>query len=256
MRRRRAALVVLSVLGLLLLAAPASAGGPTSALLVVPGAGSTASLYASDDDYATLARLVGASDADGTAGRVDRSGTDHQVGAGVTVTWLIHDVQVWRVDRIYPAAEGGPWISTQVAVGGTGSIWDSQVVWHTAADGPALAALLDRLGLGAASSAASGPASGPASDAAAGPAAGSAAGPDTAPAPGRAAGASKDTASDSGGWPGWAWGLAGLAMGAALAVVTGRVRGRRTAESVEEAPWPVGDELSSAAPRSKQLSGR
>jgi hypothetical protein len=257
MRRVRAALTALFLALLSVFAAgPASAGGPTSALLVWPDSGRTASLYASDDDYTELARLVGALEPDGYAGEVSSTGAGHDSGPMVTVTWLIHDVQVWRVDRIYPAAEGGPWISTQVAVGGTGSIWDSQVVWHTAADGPALAALLDRLGLGAASSAASGPASGPASDAAAGPAAGSAAGPDATPAPGQAAGPSEDAASDPGGWPGWAWGLAGLAMGAALAVVTGRVRGRRTAESVEEAPWPVGDELSSAAPRSEQLSGR
>ena len=29
------------------------------------------------------------------------------------MTWLIHDVAVWRVDRVYLGDEGGPWIATQ-----------------------------------------------------------------------------------------------------------------------------------------------
>ena len=42
-----------------------------------------------------------------TRPRVRASGS-HEEGAGVTLTWLIHDVQVWRVDRVYLGAEGGP----------------------------------------------------------------------------------------------------------------------------------------------------
>ena len=149
MRRRRAALVVLMIVLIsLLVAGPASAGGPTSVLLVEPGTGRTASLYTGDADYEALAELVGAFDSPGVAGTSDPSGTSHEVGTVVTLTWLIHDVQVWRVDRIYLDAKGGTWISTQSDVSGSGTIWDIPPVWHTAASGKELAALLDRLGVG------------------------------------------------------------------------------------------------------------
>lgn len=148
MRRCRAALVVLTIMLIsLLVAGPASAGGPTSVLLVVPGTGQTASLYTGAADYEALAALVGAFDTPGVAGTVDPSGTSHDVGTGVTLTWLIHDVQAWRVDRVYLEADGGPWISTQIATDGSGTIWDTPLVWHTAASGKELAALLDRLGV-------------------------------------------------------------------------------------------------------------
>ncbi|MGH8964759.1 MAG: hypothetical protein ACRDXB_05445 [Actinomycetes bacterium] len=147
MRRRRVALVVLTAALLsVLVAGPAAAGGPTSALLVVPGTGQTASLYTGDPDYEALAGLVGAFEPDGAAGTVDESGATHGSGPGVTVTWLIHDVQVWRIDRIFADAQGGPWISTQLVAPGSA---DPQPVWHTATDGPALTRLLDRLGLSA-----------------------------------------------------------------------------------------------------------
>src|SRR4051794_23270920 len=97
------------LLALTFSAGPASAGGPTSAILSVPGSGVTASLYYTDDAYDQLVRLVGASST--SAGGTDASGASHESGAGVHVTWLIHDVQPWRVDRIYLDAEGGPWIA-------------------------------------------------------------------------------------------------------------------------------------------------
>lgn len=235
MRRFRAALTTLFlVLCSLLVAGPASAGGPTSALLVVPGTGSTASLYASDDDYAALAGLVGAFEPDGHAGHVSSSGAGHDTGPMVTVSWLIHDVQVWRVDRIFPLAEGGPWVSTQVAGGGTGGVLDRPAVWHTSADGPALTALLDRLGVGAGSRTAAD--TGAAQEAAAVPR------PAGQPSGDPAAGA-------SGGLPGWAWGLGGLALGAGVALAATRAASRRGARADEMPPWPVADELSSSAPR-------
>ncbi len=71
----------------------------------------------------------------------------HAYGAGVTVTWLVHDVEPWRVDRIYLGAQDGPWISTQVS-DGSGSIWESPVLWHQPEQGKRLAGLLEGLGLG------------------------------------------------------------------------------------------------------------
>ena len=229
MRRCRAPVAVLMlVLISMLVTVPASAGGPTSVLLVSPGTGETASLYAGDAYYEALAGLVGAFEAGGVAGTVDRSQTPHEVGSAVTVTWLIHDVQVWRVDRVYVGADHGPWISTQSAVGGSSTIWDSPVVWHTATDGRELAALLARLGVGSA----------PTGDTSA-----------TASAPTLGAGAADpDTGPRSAG--GLVWGLAGLALGVALAAATVRLRSSlEPALDHAEPSWPMTDQLSSPSPR-------
>lgn len=131
-----------------LIAAPAAAGGPTSALLSIPGAGSTASLYYTDPEYDELAELVGVSQPSGT---FDTEPGTHASGPGITITWLIHDVDPWRVDRVYLGGEDGPWISTQTA-SGNASMWESPVRWHRPEDGARLARLLDGLGLGTAAS--------------------------------------------------------------------------------------------------------
>lgn len=141
--------IVLCVIGfVLVLVAPAYAGGPTSAILSVPGEGKTASIYYTDPEYDQLGQLLGTTNGTGVSGKVDNSGQGHESGPGVTVTWLIHDVDPWRIDRIFINAEGGPWVSTQVMTGGSGSIWDSPVVWHQPTSGKELAMLLDELGVG------------------------------------------------------------------------------------------------------------
>lgn len=270
MRRCRAALAVLTItLTSLVVAGPASAGGPTSVLLVVPGTGQTASLYTGDADYEALAASVGAFEASGVAGTVDPSGTSHEHGTGVTLTWLIHDVEVWRVDRVYVGADGGPWISTQSVAGGSGTIWDSPVVWHTAARGKELAALLDRLGVSPGS---------PAGDSGAvTPRNGAERDVDTdISASAAAAHESKQTASQEAdiGTPstgGLVWGLAGLTLGVALTMAGTRLLpNSRTAtdepatdEAAEDGPadtdispgpaselnWLLTDELSSPPKR-------
>ena len=133
---------------LTLAAAPAQAGGPTSAILSVPGAGTTSSLYYTDPEYDELAGLVGVDQPSGTFEGTESGAHEH--GAGVTITWLIHDVSPWRVDRVYLGGKGGPWIATQV--GGAEAIWESPVLWHHPEDGARLTALLDDLGLGTAAS--------------------------------------------------------------------------------------------------------
>jgi hypothetical protein len=213
MRSRRAAIFVLTVLMLSLLGAlPAAAGGPTSVLLVAPDTGRTASLYSGNGsgDYETLAELVGAFDADG-AGAEDRSGASHDQGAGITLNWLAHDVAVWRVDRVFLDAPGGPWISTQT-VDGSGDVWDKPAAWHKAERGGELAALLDRLGVGP--RARTQPPASPAAVA--------------APRQGADAVTRPSPQSTSG----VVWGAAGLALGAALTLVgvsaSRLVRGRRS----------------------------
>ncbi|MDT7789196.1 MAG: hypothetical protein QOF58_7615 [Pseudonocardiales bacterium] len=218
MRRCRAAFAVLTlVLFSLLVAGPAQAGGPTSVLLVVPGAGQTASLYMSDADYGVLAGIVGAFEA---GGGVDRSDASHESGAPVTVTWLIHDVQVWRVDRIHLGGEGGPWISTQLATGKAASIWDSKPVWHTAAHGRELTPLLDRLGVSPDPGGSGGPAATGANITGGG--IGTPIAPPTAaagePKPGPDQASDEQTDSRSG----WVWGLAGLGIGVAFTMAAVR----------------------------------
>jgi hypothetical protein len=145
-----ALLSTLAIPTVALVASPAGAGGPTSALLSIPGAGSTSSLYYTDPEYDELASLVGVSEPSGTY--EGRESAGHQFGPGVTVTWLVHDVEPWRVDRIYLGGAGGPWIATQVSDFSGGSIWDSPVLWHRPPNGKQLADLLDGLGLGTAAS--------------------------------------------------------------------------------------------------------
>src|SRR5215210_3464742 len=138
-----------TILGCLavLIAGPASAGGPTSALLVNPGSGRTASLYISDSAYDGLAKLVGVDGIGGSAGKAIQPPDLADTATGVNVTWLIHDVEVWRVDRIYVTPDGGPWIKTQTMLDSSPDVASSGESWHAAADGPALVALLERMGV-------------------------------------------------------------------------------------------------------------
>ena len=216
----RALAVVLTAWVLVLLApsGPASAGGPTSALLSVPGQARTASLYYTDDAYDQLAGLVDV----GASGTVDRSGETHDRGTTVTVTWLIHDVEPWRVDRIYLGADG-PWIATQEMAGGATSIWDSPVIWHQPTDGKALIGLLDSLGVGQAGAAtgtgAVDEAAAPAEPEPAVPAAVEPASTTAPPADDGPATSARDRA--------W-WALGGLAGGVLLAAGWTRLRSSRT----------------------------
>lgn len=96
---------------LLLAPVPASAGGPTSVLLVSPNRQVAAALYNDDTAYTRLHQLLGESPvADPTAPPLHGGpGTE-----AINVTWLMHDVWVWRVDRVFVNAVGGPWIETHI----------------------------------------------------------------------------------------------------------------------------------------------
>ncbi|GLW44973.1 hypothetical protein Stsp02_06350 [Streptomyces sp. NBRC 14336] len=80
-------------------AAPASAGGPTSAFLSSPATGETAGLYYSDREYTELDSLL-------EAGALGAPPDGAVADRGITVTWLIHDTEPWRIDRIYPVTRG------------------------------------------------------------------------------------------------------------------------------------------------------
>ena len=232
MRPFRAALTVLTVLLMsLVLAGPASAGGPTSVLLVEPDTRTAASLYYIDADYQALVGLVGANGQSGVPGRVDRSGASHEFGSGITMTWLVHDVAVWRVDRVFLEAKGGPWIATQLVMNDSGSVYDSPVVWHAAADGSKLTALLERVGFG------------PAAKAVGGDGTAVSAGNAPAPAADPRPAASEPAGTGGKGTGGWVWGLSGLALGVALTMVALRLRPTsRSATVGAVAPPPATDD--------------
>ncbi len=218
----RAIAVVLTawVLAMLAPPGPAYAGGPTSVLLSVPGEGRTASLYYTDDAYDELADLVGAF---GGSGTVDSSGRAHETGTGVTLTWLVHDVTPWRVDRVYLQGDGAPWIASQVMEGDAESVWDSPVVWHQPVDGEGLTRLLNGLGVGQGGEAAE-PASPVESDAVVSHATEPASVVPVSAAPTPAD--PSDTSDTTTGDRAW-WGFGGLAGGVLLAAGWTRLHSRR-----------------------------
>ena len=150
----------------LLAAGTGIAGGPTSALLVAPGYERAAAVYYSDPEYQQLETLL-AQPAAATGSAADVPAAAPADGLGyITVTWLVHDVSIWRIDRIFLAQDGDHLIVTQLTDGSNatgigmypGQLGDDTAVQHRAADPVALQSLLDKLGLTAARS-------GPAADA-------------------------------------------------------------------------------------------
>lgn len=129
-----AALVVLP-------AAPAQAGGPTSVLVVNPEAAAAAAAYTGSDAYE---RLASALDVYGTpTGEARPQGAF--MSAQVRLTWLVHDVQPWRVDGV--VLDGTDvWVTTAVDHSG-GSPFEAASVWHRPKDAPLLLATLRSMGV-------------------------------------------------------------------------------------------------------------
>ncbi|MFW6694659.1 hypothetical protein [Streptomyces sp. MAR4 CNX-425] len=237
------------------LAGPAAAGGPTSALLVNGGSGDAAALYATDPGYKALDKAIG-----DTGERLDPLRTDAELGGmdgrRITVTWLQHDVHVWRVDTLYPDARGGAVVSRAAGADATAAT----ETWRRVAHPERLGSLLDRLGVaeepeeqrgwyvprqfgaeGVPPGGGGSPEEEDGGDGAAGGAGGAggtAAGPpaeaaeaEAAAAPdGDAATAGRAAATpDPGPGTNWWWTLPGLATGALLTAAVPRLRGRRTA---------------------------
>jgi hypothetical protein len=148
--RRGAALVATVLAVLLAVPGTAWAGGPTSVLLVSPTTGRAAALHTSDPAYAELEALLS-----GPGGPVLGEPEDG-LGQYVTATWLVHDVDVWRIDRVSLDPTDGIRVLTRIADGTStdlseglrpGQTGGPGAIWHRPADQAALAALFDRLGL-------------------------------------------------------------------------------------------------------------
>lgn len=135
----RALLVALGITALILAVAPAAeAGGPTSVLIVWPGQDTATALYRSDPEYQVLQDAIG----EPSGGQGDNLAQMPSAGDYVTVTWLIHDVSIWRTDRIMLNGHRVTTVHTVTSAQGTPSAIGAD---HPAAEPEQLAALLDRL---------------------------------------------------------------------------------------------------------------
>jgi hypothetical protein len=137
--KRLAALVAVAGTALLLAAPSALAGGPTSAILVAPNTGHTAALYNSNSDYTTLSAALGENPAETEQGSPLLQGGPGS--SAINITWLMHDVQVWRVDHVFLTEPGGPWVETYQSFDGDIK-FDQRGVVHKAADPGQLTRLL------------------------------------------------------------------------------------------------------------------
>lgn len=211
-------------------AGTAAAGGPTSALLASPYADAAVGLYYTDADYTQLQALLGGPDLpSGTSQPPSAAGSPY-----VTATWLIHDVSVWRIDRIFlvgdevwivseMSGDGGPLTADGMYPGETGN---AGAVWHRAGDPVALTALLTAHGLTPASTRS-----------------GADAGPDTGvaavDAPLSGAGPARSAAESADSPSGWLWAIGGLVAGLLIGgVLVGTTMVRRATPRPEPASLP------------------
>jgi hypothetical protein len=123
-------------------AATAYAGGPTSVLLTNPEDGRARALYITNPDYGRLEAAVGDEAAGTSAPSGLRTGEEE-----VRLTWLIHDMQIWRIDRVYLTRQDGIWVETIVETTGDGDVFGRPSRWHRAHDEQALTSLLASAGL-------------------------------------------------------------------------------------------------------------
>jgi len=147
--RRRTGLVtliaLLAAVGWFAAAQSAAAGGPTSVLLANPQTGRASALYYTDKAYDQLAGAVGAFVSEAGSTNKPAAVTDDLAGE-IRLTWLIHDMSIWRIDRVHATTEDGIWVQTVVSTDG-GDVFDEPGTWHRPVDPKALAAALQDAGL-------------------------------------------------------------------------------------------------------------
>jgi hypothetical protein len=142
---RAALIALLAVVSWFAAAQSVSAGGPTSVLLANPQTGRVAALYYTDKSYDQLADAVGAFESETGSANKPGAVTDSFTGE-IRLTWLIHDMSIWRIDRVHPTTEDGMWVQTVVSTDG-GDVFDQPGTWHRPVDPKALTAALQSAGL-------------------------------------------------------------------------------------------------------------
>lgn len=130
------------VAAVLLGATQASAGGPTSVLIANPATENAAALYRSDADYSTLL------DALEPAGEPTSTPAPGNIGPGsINITWLVHDVTVWRSDFVHVGSDGRVLVQTNASPAGGSISWKGTDEWRVAADPAAVLDVLERAGV-------------------------------------------------------------------------------------------------------------
>jgi hypothetical protein len=191
------------------IAVPAQAGGPTSVLLSAPAIRTVAATGYGDAKYDALMDSVGMQAKDHPGWKADEG-----YGRVIRATWLIHDMSIWRLDLIYPDAEGGPWVATFESLDGK---MPDKPVWHPAADGQALTKVLNEFGLLQKAYQANDGAT-----------------PDAAVTDEVTTTAAAGTTSDSNAFTGWRWALPGALAGGVLALVAVKFWPRRRWELIDQ----------------------
>ena len=145
--RRFIVLVIATLAGLVILPATrANAGGPTSVLVVDNQGRHAAGALAGSSAYDSLARAL---DIENPPNGQPRSEDSFMAGS-IRLTWMIHDVQPWRVDAL--TIEGSDvWVSTLLMQGGeslfSGAESPAKAVWHRPANTALLLTALTDLGV-------------------------------------------------------------------------------------------------------------
>jgi hypothetical protein len=120
----------------------AYAGGPTSVLIASPTAQRAAGLYYTESRYEELAQAIGGG-GDQPAGSLSQpASVDLDNETVVRLTWMVHDVSVWRIDGIYITRSDGIWVNTV-----TGNLGDQHGRWHRPSNDAALLAVLKSAGI-------------------------------------------------------------------------------------------------------------
>ncbi|MFD6437062.1 hypothetical protein [Streptomyces venezuelae] len=211
---------------LVVLTAPrAAAGGPTSVLLVSPESTVTAALYYTDAEYAKLESWLEPS-------RAGKKGDEEPPGLAVgqdnrqiNVTWMLHDVRAWRVDRVY-APEPGKKKDADVWVHRSTDIESLNGDWHRAKEPERLVSLFKELGLLGKASDRGSPGIAPQSQVSPEPSGSGTSGDGDAPL------AAVGGSGPGGGGTDWWWAIPGAGVGAAAALLLrGPVAGRWAAVS-------------------------
>jgi hypothetical protein len=124
----------------------AHAGGPTSVLVVNPSAHRATGLYYTGAPYDELARAIGGGGDQPSGSPSDPASVDLDGQPGIRLTWMIHDVSAWRIDRIYITRSDGIWVNT-VTDQGSGNLFDRPGRWHRPNNDAALLAVLKSAGI-------------------------------------------------------------------------------------------------------------
>ena len=150
--RRVLLAVLMTAATTMMVSSPADAGGPTSVLLASPGTARAAALYHTDPRYAELEALLHGQDAEGSEEATSYPGTAEDIT--LNITWLIHDVSIWRTDQLLLRASGGPYVATWMTLddggvdgGDDGSLAAGKPTWRALDNEGRITKLLSSLGL-------------------------------------------------------------------------------------------------------------